>query len=67
MEKESYDYSCPRYKGQITKITEYYRLINGKRTCVNITCSLQNSSPRYRCNGMEDDANKCAYIDLSNS
>jgi len=59
MKTEKHTLSCPRYKGALTVITDFY---DNQGNWHHSTCSLMNSSSRFRCDGMEDGINECPYV-----
>lgn len=62
MKAEKHTFSCSRYAKHLTTITDYYELSNGKPVWKYSTCSLKDSSPKFRCNGMENDIDECPYF-----
>lgn len=62
MHSEKHTFSCHRYRKQNVTITEYYDIINNQQVFKYATCSLRDSSPKYQCDGMEEDDIPCPNL-----
>lgn len=62
MKTEKHTFPCYRYGKHETTITEFYEIIDGQNVWKYSTCSLKDSSSKFRCNGMESSADECPYL-----
>lgn len=62
MKTEKHSFACHRYKKHLTTITDYYEVENGDLVWKYSTCSLKDSSEKFRCNGMESPTDECPYL-----
>lgn len=61
MIQENHYFKCPRYRINTT-ITDIYEIVENQKIYKYSSCSLQNTSSKYKCNGMEASDMPCMYI-----
>lgn len=62
MKTEKHTLPCYRFGKHETTITDFYETLNGQNIWHHATCSLKDSSTKFRCNGMESSAVECPYL-----